>query len=514
VEVGVVSFFLGIDIGTSATKAVVIDGDGRVRGSGTVEYPLYTPRPNWAEQDPEDWWKATVGSTRKAIESAGIDGKDVGGIGFSGQMHGAVLLDSSDKVLRPAILWCDQRTAQECEEITDKIGARRLLELTYNKALAGFTAPKILWVRKHEPETYEKVRKILLPKDYIRFRMTGEYATEVSDASGTLLFDVKNRTWSREMLDELEIPREFMPDCYESPVVSGKVSASAAAELGLKPGTPVVGGGGDNAAGAVGNGIVRSGLTWVTVGTSGVVFAHMDKVDLDEEGRLHTFCHAVPGKWHVMGVTLAAGGSLQWFRNTLCDAERSVAKLMDKDTYELITAEAATAPILSEGLFFLPYLSGERTPYPDANARGVFFGLSLRHTKAHMARAVLEGVAYSLADCLDLVKALVPNISEIRASGGGARSTLWRQILADVFNTRMTTTNATEGPAFGAALLAAVGVGHFRSVEEACDHCVRIESSLDPSEANVARYKQGRPVYRALYPALKQAYDMNAKLFG
>lgn len=507
-------FFLGIDIGTSATKAIVVDGDGKVRGSGTVEYPLYTPRPNWAEQDPEDWWQGTVGSTRKAIESAGIDGYDISAIGFSGQMHGAVLLDSSDRVLRPAILWCDQRTAQECDEITDRIGARRLLQLTYNKALAGFTAPKILWVRKNEPEIYEKVHKILLPKDYIRLRMTGEYATEVSDASGTLLFDVKNRTWSNEVLEELEIPRDLMPDCYESPVVSGQVGASAASELGIRSGVPVVGGGGDNAAGAVGNGIVHSGLTWVTVGTSGVVFAHMDQVDLDEEGRLHTFCHAVPGKWHVMGVTLAAGGSLQWFRNNLCQAERSVAELMDTDAYELITAEAATAPILSEGLFFLPYLSGERTPYPDANARGVFFGLSLRHTKAHMARAVLEGVAYSLADCLDLVRALVPGVDEIRASGGGARSDLWRQILADVFNTRMTTTNATEGPAFGAALLAAVGVGHFDSVETACDHCVRIESSLDPIEPNVSCYDKGKPLYRSLYPALKSAFSANAALLS
>ena len=264
--------------------------------------------------------------------------------------------DSADSVLRPAILWCDQRTAAECDEITERIGARRLLELTYNKALAGFTAPKILWVRNHEPEIYQNIRKVLLPKDYIRLRMTGEYATEVSDASGTLLFDVKNRTWSQEMLDDLEIPRDWMPDCYESPVVSGRVNASAAEELGIRPGVPVVGGGGDNAAGAVGNGIVRSGLTWVTVGTSGVVFAHMDEVDLDEEGRLHTFCHAVPGKWHVMGVTLSAGGSLQWFRNVLCQAERSVAELMGRDVYELITAEAATAPILSEGLCFLPHL--------------------------------------------------------------------------------------------------------------------------------------------------------------
>jgi xylulokinase len=512
VEVGVVGLFLGIDIGTSGTKAIVVDEAGVVRGTGAVEYPLYTPKPNWAEQDPEDWWKGTVGSTRKAVEAAGADGKDIAGIGFSGQMHGAVLLDSADSVLRPAILWCDQRTAAECDEITERIGARRLLELTYNKALAGFTAPKILWVRNHEPEIYQNIRKVLLPKDYIRLRMTGEYATEVSDASGTLLFDVKNRTWSQEMLDDLEIPRDWMPDCYESPVVSGRVNASAAEELGIRPGVPVVGGGGDNAAGAVGNGIVRSGLTWVTVGTSGVVFAHMDEVDLDEEGRLHTFCHAVPGKWHVMGVTLSAGGSLQWFRNVLCQAERSVAELMGRDVYELITAEAATAPILSEGLCFLPYLTGERTPYPDANARGVFFGLSLRHTKAHMARAVLEGVAFSLSDCLDLVKLLIPDVSEIRASGGGARSDFWRQILADVFNTRMTTTNATEGPAYGAALLAAVGVGHYDSVESACDQCVRLVSRLDPIESNVKRYAEAKPLFRSLYPALKPSFDMAAGL--
>lgn len=505
-------FFIGIDVGTSGTKAIVVDSEGVVRGSGTIEYPLYTPRPNWAEQDPEDWWKGTVGATRKAIESSGIDGRDISGIGFSGQMHGSVFLDANNRVLRPAILWCDQRTAAECEEIYERVGARRVLELTYNKALAGFTAPKILWVRNHEPEVYEKVRKVLLPKDYIRFRMTGEYATEVSDASGTVLFDVKNRTWSREMLEKLEIPREWMPDCYESPVVSGQVHTSAASELGIRPGVPVVGGGGDNAAGAVGNGIVRSGLTWVTVGTSGVVFSHMDQVDLDPEGRLHTFCHAVPGKWHVMGVTLTAGGSLQWFRNNLCSAERSVAQLMGKDAYELITAEASTAPMLSEGLLFLPYLAGERTPYPDANARGVFFGLSLRHTKAHMSRAILEGVAFGLCDCLDLVRTLIPDVNEIRASGGGARSDFWRQILADVFDTKMTTTSATEGPAFGAALLAAVGVGHFDGVESACDNWVRVVSSLEPIESNVARYSQGKRVYRSLYPALKSAFDMNAEI--
>ena len=496
--------FLGIDIGTSGTKAIVVDESGVVRGTGSVEYPLYTPKPNWAEQDPEDWWKGTVGATRKAIEAAGVDGKDVAGIGFSGQMHGAVLLDSADKVLRPAILWCDQRTAAECDEITERIGARRLLELTYNKALAGFTAPKIVWVRNHEPDIYKSIRKVLLPKDYIRLRMTGEYATEVSDASGTLLFDVKNRTWSQEMLNDLEIPRDWMPDCYESPVVSGKVTASAAAELGVRPGVPVVGGGGDNAAGAVGNGIVRSGLTWVTVGTSGVVFAHMDKVDLDEEeDSIHSAMlfgqvarHGSDAVWEVS----------QWFCvccASLNDCRRALGGCASRSQLRLPSV------MQSE---WLPPIPDGRGPYPDANARGVFFGLSLRHTKTHMARAVLEGVAFSLSDCLDLVKLLIPDVNEIRASGGGARSEFWRQILADVFNTKMTTTNATEGPAYGAALLAAVGVGHYDSVESACDQCVRNVSQLDPIESNVKRYAEGKALYRSLYPALKPSFDMAAGL--
>jgi len=500
------AYLLGSDIGTTGVKTLLIDETGRVLARAIREYPLSTPKPNWSEQNPEDWWTATKESIREVLKASGISPTEIRGMGLSGQMHGAVFLDGHHRVLRPAILWNDQRTAEECQEITSTIGAQRLIELTCNPALAGFTAPKILWVRKHEPRIYEKTRKILLPKDYVRFRLTGEFATEVSDASGTLLFDVKNRCWSERMLEELELPREFFPTSYESPEITSRISKIAAEETGLRPGMPVVGGAGDQAAGAVGNGIVTRGVISSTIGTSGVVFAYSDQPERDPEGRLHTFCHAVPGKWHIMGVMLSAGGSFRWLRDALCQEEIEEAKRGGLDPYELMTHTAAQAPVGSEGLLFLPYLAGERTPYPDPTARGVFFGLTLRHRKAHLIRAVLEGVTYGMRDSLELIKAIDVPVTQIRASGGGGRSALWRQIQADVFGMDVVTINVEEGPALGVALLAGVGTGLYASVEEACGCTIRIASRTSPIAENVKVYDGYYQIYHSLYPVMKAKF--------
>jgi len=497
---------LGIDIGTSGTKTLLIAESGEPLASATAEYPLHTPRPGWAEQDPHEWWNATVATIREVLARAGIDGADVRGIGLSGQMHGSVFLDAQGEVLRPALLWCDQRTAAECEWITERVGAARVVELTSNPVLTGFTAPKIVWLRRHEPQTYARVRKVLLPKDYIRYRLCGEFATEVSDASGTSLFHVRERRWATEMLDAIEIPTEWMPDCFESPVVSARISAEAAAATGLRAGTPVVGGGGDQAAGAVGNGIVEPGIVSSTVGTSGVVFAYSEAPSVDPELRLHTFCHAVPGKWHQMGVMLSAGGSLRWYRDALAAAEREVAAALGVDPYDLIAREAAGAPPGCEGLLFLPYLTGERTPYPDPYARGVFFGLSLRHDRRHLARAVLEGVAYGLRDSFEILAGMDVPIRQVRASGGGARSALWRQIQADVTGREHVTLNVDEGPAFGVALLAGVGTGVWSSVPEACRATIRVVDRCPPDPERHALYDRYYPIYRGLYAALKPLF--------
>lgn len=504
------AYLLGIDVGTTGSKALLIDQDGEVVVSAVEEYPMYTPQPLWAEQDPEDWWRATVEAIKRVL--SGLSPEEVKGIGLTGQMHGLVLLDRDGQVLRPCIMWNDQRTGEQCASITDKVGAKRVLELTGNPVLPGFTAPKIVWVREHEPQVYEKVAKVLLPKDYIRFRLTGEFATEVSGASGTSLLDVGRRRWSEEMLEALDIPAEWLPTCYESPQVSGRISLVAAKETGLTAGTPVVGGGGDQAAQAVGSGIIESGLVSVTSGTSGVVFASTDEFLVEPEGRLHAFCHAVPGKWHLMGVMLSAGGSLRWYRDTLGQTEKEVATLVGCDPYELLTQEAGQAPAGSEGLLYLPYLTGERTPYPDPYARGVFMGLTLRHDRRHLVRAVLEGVAYGLRDSLELIKALGLEIRQVRASGGGARSELWRQIQTDIFGTEMVTINVTEGAAYGAALLAGVGAGIYASVEEACEHAIRVVERTEPIAESVAVYSQYYPIYRALYGALKPYFDQVAEI--
>ncbi len=500
-------YLLGIDVGTSGAKALLCDEDGEVLATTTTEYPAYAPRPLWSEQDPEDWWSGTRESVRKVIDMAEVNGQDVQGIGLSGQMHGLVMLDNEDQVIRPAILWNDQRTAAECQEITVTIGYERLIEIACNPALTGFTAPKILWVRNHEPQNYERCRKVLLPKDYVRFRLSGTFATEVSDASGMLLLDVRRRDWSGEILDKLDIDRDLLADCHESPVVSAEVVPSVADELGIPAGTPIVGGGGDQAAGAVGNGIVRSGVISATIGTSGVVFAFSDEVATDPKGRVHTFCHAVPDKWHVMGVVLSAGGSLQWFRNHLADAERAEAERRGVDPYEILCAEAAQAAAGCEGLLFLPYLTGERTPHANPNARGALVGLTPRHGKNEVLRAIMEGITYAMKDSLEIIREMGVDVEQVRLSGGGARSEFWRQMQADIYGNDVCTINAEEGPAYGVALLAGVGTGTWDSVEQACEQAINITSEYRVDDKRRRLYAQFYPLYQKLYHSLEEDFD-------
>lgn len=505
--------FLGIDVGTSGTKTLAMREDGTILASATSTYGLSSPQPGWSEQDPADWWDATISSVKKVLKAGKIKPEEVAGIGLSGQMHGSVFLDKQKQVIRPAILWNDQRTAAECAEIEKKAGGReKLIQLVANPALTGFTAPKILWLRKHEPKHYDKTTQILLPKDYVRFCLTGEFATEVSDASGTLLLDVRNRVWSKPLLEKLDISGSLLPKVYESEEVSGQLSEAAAKLLGLKKGVPVVGGGGDQAAGAIGNGIVKRGVISATMGTSGVVFAHSDEVQIDPQGRVHTFCHAVRDKWHVMGVVLSAGGSLQWLRNQLAQAEIAAAKRLKTDPYNLMTEEAAEAPAGCEGLFFLPYLTGERTPHADPNARGAWIGLSLRHGRAHLIRSVMEGATYAMRDSLEIINELKIPIREIRLSGGGARSDFWRQMQADVYGRRVVTINAEEGPAYGVALLAAAGTGHYKSVVEACTAAIKVVSSTDPQAEAKRVYTKSYPLYGRLYKSLKADYAELARL--
>jgi xylulokinase len=498
---------LGIDVGTSGTKALLTDASGSVLGVSSVEYPMDTPQPGWAEQDPAVWLAATKRAIRTLMTHYGED-KHVVSIGLTGQMHGLVLLNKDRAVLRPSILWCDQRTTAQCQTITSRVGGRsKLIALTCNPALEGFTAPKLLWVREHEPEVYRQIDRVLLPKDYVRWGMTGTYATEVSDASGTLWFDVRNRRWSNEMLAALDVPLAWMPPASESPVVTAYLSAASAADLGLRADTPIVGGGGDQAAGAVGTGIVRSGLVSSTIGTSGVVFAHSDAIKLDPHGRLHTFCHAVPGAWHLMGVTQGAGLSLRWFRDNFAVTEVAAAARAGLDPYELLMREAERASPGSDGLLWLPYLMGERTPHLDANARGVLFGLTARHTRFDVIRAILEGVTFSLRDSLEILRELDVPVDHVRASGGGARSALWRQLQADIFGTTVSTVNALEGPAFGAALLAGVGAEVFPSVEAACAATIAEQATMSPRAQSSASYGRLYSVYRGLYGALKPQFD-------
>ncbi len=488
-------YFLGIDSSTSGVKALLIDHQGEVIAIGSTELPLYTPQALWSEQDPVDWWNGTVRSIRSALQAAGATGEDVEAVGLTGQMHGLTLLDEHGEVLRPAILWNDQRTGAQCDEIRARLGKARLIQITGNDALTGFTAPKILWVQQNEPHVFARIRHILLPKDYVRYRMTGVFAIDRADGAGTILFDIKTRDWSPEMLKALDIPLEWLPKTFEGPEITGTVTAEAAALTGLKAGTPVMAGGGDQAAGAVGVGAVRPGIVSLAMGTSGVVFATTGQAFIEPEGRLHAFCHSVPGRWHLMGVMLSAAGSLRWYRDTFHPGMG----------YDELLAPAAGVPMGSEGLLFLPYLTGERTPYPDPLARGAFVGLTLRHGQAHMSRAVLEGVAFGLRDSFELMKSAgLASIEQVRVSGGGARSALWRQILADTFNAELITVNTSEGAAYGAALLAGVGAGAWANVDAACDATIRQTGSTKPGAEGVAYYDRAYRYYSQLYPALKE----------
>ncbi|MFO0909504.1 MAG: xylulokinase [Isosphaeraceae bacterium] len=501
------SVTLGIDIGTSGTKTLAIDSSGAILASASAEYPCSHPQPGWSEQDPELWWKATVATIGEVMARGSLSPADIKGVGLSGQMHGSVFLDAQGKVIRPALLWNDQRTAAECAEIESRAGGKEaLIRLVANPALTGFTAPKLLWVRNHEPANWERVRQVLLPKDYIRYRLSGTYATEVSDASGTLLLDVANRRWSTELLGKLDIDPTLLPACFESPEISSKVSKLGAQATGLAEGTPIAGGGGDQPAGAVGNGIVRSGVVSATMGTSGVVFAHADEPGFDPLGRLQRFCHAVPGAYCAFGVVLAAGGSFQWFRNELSKVEIEAARKQGIDPYFLLTDEAALAGIGAEGLFFLPYLTGERTPHFDPDAKGAWIGLTVRHGRPHLVRSVLEGATYAMRDSLELIRDMGIAISQIRVSGGGARNPLWRQIQADIYGVDVHTVNSSEGPAFGVALLAQVGIGSFASVPEACDATVRLAERTTMDLASKAFYDRGYIIYRQLYKDLRQSF--------
>jgi xylulokinase len=494
------SYFLGLDIGTSGAKALICDERGRVLATALAEYPISSPFPLWSEQNPHDWWNGARQALRDVVARAGVSGSEVAALGLTGQMHGAVFLDAQGEVIRPALLWNDQRTAAECAEITQRVGAERLIEIAGNPALTGFQAPKIVWLLNNEPEHYARLAHVLLPKDYIRLLLTGEHATDAADAAGTLLLDLRTRDWSAEILRALNIPREWLPKVYEGPQVTGSLLPDVAAELGLRAGLPVIAGGGDNAAAAIGTGIVRPGVISSSIGTSGVVFAHADQIALDPKGRLHSFCHSVPGKYHLMAVSLAAGGSLQWFRNTL---RSQLGADADRLTYDVLSEQAAATPIGAEGLIFLPYLTGERTPHLDPLARGAFIGLTSRHGVGHMVRAVMEGVVYSLRDGLEIMRDLGLAIDDVRATGGGGRSAFWRQMQADVYGAPVSTLSAEEGPAYGAALLAAVGAGHFADVDEAVASCVSVSSVTEPNPAAQVRYDQVYEIYRGLYATLR-----------
>jgi xylulokinase len=491
-------YFLGIDTSTTGSKALVIDERGEVIAVASSPHTLQTPKPLWSEQNPAEWWDAVAGSIRSVLEKAGISGERVAAVGLTGQMHGLVLLDDSGNVLRPAILWNDQRTQSQCDRIHQVIGREKFIRITGNVALTGFTAPKILWVKENEPDVYKKAKHVLLPKDYIRYKLTGEYAMDKADGAGTVLFDLKARDWSDEVLSALDIPRSWMPKTFEGPEFTGKVTKEAASLTGLKEGSPISAGGGDQAAQAVGVGAVEPGIVGLTVGTSGVVFATTPSALIEPDGRLHAFCHAVPGMWHFMGVMLSAAGSLQWYRDTLAP----------NMSFDELLKEAESVPAGSEGMQFLPYLSGERTPHPDPLARGAFIGLTLRHTRGHMTRAVLEGVAFGLKDSFTLIQnAGLGEIVQVRASGGGTKGPLWRQIMASALNAELVTINTTEGAAYGAALLAGVGAGIWKDVLSACKAAVKITGSTQPDASQVNAYQKSYALYQELYPALKTSFS-------
>lgn len=502
------SYYLGIDVGTSGTKTLLMDRSGAVLAEADAVYPLRQPKPGWTEQDPQDWWKATVKTVRTVVRKAKVKPAAVRAIGLSGQMHGSVFLDRRDKVIRPALLWNDQRTAAECEEITSAAGGRKnLIKMVANPALTGFQAPKILWLRNREKRNFDRLAKVLLPKDEIRRRMIGDYVTEVSDASGTLLLDVVKRRWSTKLLGKLSLDSGLLPRVVESSEVTGTLTSEAAKSLGLTTACLVVGGAGDCAAGAVGNGVVKRGVLSTSIGTSGVMFVHSDRPQYDAAGRLHTFCHAVDGKWHMMGVNLTSGGSLQWWVDSVIAA--STGKLA-RNRYDLATKEAAQVAAGSDGLIFLPYLNGERTPHADPDARGSFVGMNLTHTRGHLTRSVMEGITFALRDSLDIIESLKVPVRQIRASGGGSKNPLWRQMQADVFGKKITTLKVEQGPAYGVALLAAVGDGTYKSVEEACKATIKIADETKPNRHAVKNYDQLFPVYQGLYGQLKDSMSQLA----
>ena len=502
--------YLGIDIGTSGTKTLVIDEAGTVLAEASADYPLHQPRPGWTEQDPDDWWRATVTTVRTAMERSGLAAADIRCIGLSGQMHGSVFLDKQDRVIRPALLWNDQRTVAECQQITDRAGGRKaLIRMVANPALTGFTAPKILWLRNHEPRHFDRLARVLLPKDEIRRRLTGQYASDVSDASGTLLLDVVQRRWSKRLLAKLELDAGLLPPVFESEDVTGTLTGEAARQLGLTTDCKVVGGAGDCAAGAVGNGVVRSGVLSTSVGTSGVMFVHSDQPQYDDAGRLHTFCHAVRGKWHMMGVNLTSGGSLQWWVDQVL---RGLTGVDDAHRYQVATAEAAEVAAGSGGLLFLPYLNGERTPHADPSARGAFVGLNLTHGRGHLTRAVMEGVTFALRDSLQIITSLGVPVGQIRASGGGSRNPLWRQMQADVFGKKVVGLQVEQGPAYGVALLAAVGDGAYRNIEQACKATVGIASETPADRKATKVYDALFPIYQRLYGQLRHDFAALAAL--
>lgn len=492
---------LGIDVGTGGTRAVVVDYDGHVVAAATEEHvPFASPHDGWAEQDPADWWRACTLAVRAALDRSRTGSEGVAAVGLSGQMHGAVVLDERDDVLRPSPIWCDQRTAAQCRAIIERVGEARLVELTSNPALTAFTLPKLLWIREHEPEVWRRVGTVLLPKDYVRLRLTGDRATDAADASGTLLFDVANRRWSKGMLDAAAIDPRLLPEVYESPEVAGHVSAGGAEATGLAEGTPVVAGSGDQAAGAVGMGVVRPGVVSATIGSSGVVFATTDHPARDPLGRVHTFCHAVPARWHVMGVTQAAGLSLRWFRDVFGAGADD-----GRDPYERLGDEAASAPPGAAGVLWAPYLLGERTPHLDPSARAALVGLTVGHGRAHVIRAILEGVAFSLRDTFTLFDEMAVPVRSVRLGGGGARSPLWRQVQADVYGREVEVLEADEGAAYGAALLAGVGAALWPSVDAACDAVVRVAGRVVPDPETAAMFDGRYEAFRALYGALAGA---------
>jgi xylulokinase len=489
-------YFIGIDTSTTATKTLLMDEFGRVVAVASSEYGYETPQPLWSEQAPELWWVAAKKSLQVALAQSGIDPAHIHGIGLTGQMHGLTPLDENGAVIRPAILWNDQRTGQQCDQMRATVGKARLVRITGNDALTGFTAPKILWLMNNEPDNFARLRHILLPKDYLRYKLTGRYASDKADASGTQLFNLANRDWSEEIVSELGINRELLPPTHEGTESTGEVSQLAAQETGLLPGIPVFAGGGDQASAAVGTGAVIEGIVSVSLGTSGVVFASSNRPTVEPEGRLHAFCHSVPGRWHLMGVVLSAAGSLRWFRDTF----------QTDWSYDQLVEQARLIPAGSDGLFFLPYLTGERTPHPDPLARGAFVGLTVRHNLAVLTRAVLEGVAYALRDCFELLKdAGLPPFQQVRITGGGAKSQFWRQILADVLDTELATVNTVEGAAYGAALLAAVGAGSFADVTSACESTIQITATTQPGQDSRV-YQKCYPIYRDLYPALRPTF--------